>query len=433
VSCVPVSTWTGDPYWVYGVTFAQCSVTDSGGLSAQGTLAVEVVDHTPPVLTLPSDIVTTATGPDGAVVDYTVTAHDVGFGDLGDNHNEPWGPVHCTPLAGSVFPVGTTTVSCNADDPAGVPTTGSFNVTVQAPPPNTPPMLYFSGDGHLRLNATSPDATALFYGFPLAVDEEDGPDINSHVSCSPSVGTVLPIGDYQIHCSVTDSGGLSDAGTIFITIGDWTPPVFSGVPANIEVQAGPDGAVVEYPLPTAHDDVAGDVPVTCSPPSGSVFPSSAPPSETEVICEATDNFGNTGSASFFVAVNDVVTADLTISPLQQSFSAPGETHTFTVTNQGEQTSGPLTLGYNIDERDSFPASNDTCSGVALVGGGTCTVDITYVPTGNETVGGTPSPQAPWLPSIGTYLVITGNPGNTANDADNSSFSGAALSFHPPSP
>jgi hypothetical protein len=126
VSCVPVSTWTGDPYWVYGVTLAQCSVTDSGGLSAQGTLAVEVVDHTPPVLTMPSDMTVTATGPSGVAVDYTATANDAGFGNLGDNHNEPWGPVHCDPQSGSVFPVGTTTVSCHGTTRQGLLRVGAL-------------------------------------------------------------------------------------------------------------------------------------------------------------------------------------------------------------------------------------------------------------------------------------------------------------------
>ena len=40
-------------------------------------------------------------------------------------------PVGCSPRSGSVFPAGTTTVTCTATDAHGNSTTGSFTVTVQ--------------------------------------------------------------------------------------------------------------------------------------------------------------------------------------------------------------------------------------------------------------------------------------------------------------
>jgi hypothetical protein len=109
----------------------QCTVTDSGGLSTSGWFFVVVDDFQPPVLTLPSDITVQATGPDGAVVTYSATAHDVVAGDV---------PVYCGTdpdvnhhdnhlASGTLFPVGTTTVTCTADDGSyGV--VGRFNVTV---------------------------------------------------------------------------------------------------------------------------------------------------------------------------------------------------------------------------------------------------------------------------------------------------------------
>jgi hypothetical protein len=57
------------------------------------------------------------------------------------------------------------------------------------------------------------------------------------------------------------------------------------------------GSVVTYTA-TANDSVAGSVPVTCSPASGTLFAYGA----TIVRCSASDGHGNTGSGSFTVNV-----------------------------------------------------------------------------------------------------------------------------------
>jgi hypothetical protein len=59
-----------------------------------------------PVLTVPDNINVEATSPNGAVVTFTATATD-------------GATVTCTPPSGSTFPIGTTTVSCTATNPAG--------------------------------------------------------------------------------------------------------------------------------------------------------------------------------------------------------------------------------------------------------------------------------------------------------------------------
>jgi hypothetical protein len=47
------------------------------------------------------------------------------------------------------------------------------------------------------------------------------------------------------------------------------------------------------------DNVGGNITISCNPPSGSVFPIG----DTEVECSATDEAGNTGTASFTITVN----------------------------------------------------------------------------------------------------------------------------------
>jgi Tol biopolymer transport system component len=98
--------------------------------------------------------------------------------------------------------------------------------------------------------------------------------------------------------------------------GDTTSPVIT-VPQNITEEAtSTDGAQVTYTVTAqdnvdgnatleedgstvTQDDVGGDITISCDPPSGSVFPIG----DTEVECSATDEAGNTGTASFTVTVN----------------------------------------------------------------------------------------------------------------------------------
>jgi len=78
-------------------------------------------DTLPPTFAPPANITVPATTSSGAFVVYTPpTATD------------PTPPVtiSCTPVSGSTFPIGTTTVTCTAKDGAGNTGTGTFTITV---------------------------------------------------------------------------------------------------------------------------------------------------------------------------------------------------------------------------------------------------------------------------------------------------------------
>lgn len=115
-----------------GVTVVTCSATDSSGNTGTGSGTMTVRDTTPPSLNLPAPIVVEATGPGGAIVNYTATATDIV--DVTD-------PVTCAPASGSLFPVGigetTTVVTCTSTDLHGNTSTGTFTVTVRD---TTPPV-----------------------------------------------------------------------------------------------------------------------------------------------------------------------------------------------------------------------------------------------------------------------------------------------------
>lgn len=81
-------------------------------------------DVTAPVLTLPGDITVEAPDGSGTTVNYYVAASD---------DRDPSPTVACTPESGSVFPVGSTTVTCQATDRSGNVATGTFVVRVLSP------------------------------------------------------------------------------------------------------------------------------------------------------------------------------------------------------------------------------------------------------------------------------------------------------------
>jgi hypothetical protein len=93
----------------------------AGNVEALQTLPVWI-DTTPPQLHLPGGFSVDATGPSGALVSYAASASD----DLDLSPS-----VLCDRAAGSLFPIGTTMVTCTARDAAGNSVSGSFTATVK--------------------------------------------------------------------------------------------------------------------------------------------------------------------------------------------------------------------------------------------------------------------------------------------------------------
>jgi hypothetical protein len=79
-------------------------------------------DSKAPALSLPADLIVEATSAAGAAVTFGATASDETDGNVA---------VQCAPASGSLFVIGSTTVTCHARDAAGNSASGSFNVTVR--------------------------------------------------------------------------------------------------------------------------------------------------------------------------------------------------------------------------------------------------------------------------------------------------------------
>jgi hypothetical protein len=187
-----------------------------------------------------------------------------------------------TTATGGTFPVGVTTVSCGAKDAVGnISQTKTFDVTITKP---TAPALNLPASQ----SAQATDPTGVVVNYAAATSPSGTP------TCTPASGSLFPIGNTSVGCTVTDAFGQTTTGTFQITVGlpGGPKPV---VPADQTVTAtSPAGAKVDYPAATSP---AG--PVTCAPVSGSAFVIGT----TTVTCSVTDAFQQVGTASFKVIVN----------------------------------------------------------------------------------------------------------------------------------
>jgi HYR domain len=101
-------------------TTVTSTATSYGGVTTRSVTIKR--DATPPVLVVPTDVAVDALTPAGAAVVYEATASDA---------LDPAPAVSCSPPSGSVFPIGTTPVTCTATDVAGNVSSATFAVSVR--------------------------------------------------------------------------------------------------------------------------------------------------------------------------------------------------------------------------------------------------------------------------------------------------------------
>ncbi len=276
-SCVPASGTT----FALGTTTVNCTVRDSGNLTTNGSFTVMVRDTTAPVVTVPANITQEASSSSGNVVNFAATASDIVDGIR---------PVICTPASGSTFALGTTPVTCSAADTHNNTGSASFSVTVQD---TTAPTITIPAN--ISTEATGP-AGAVVSFITSASDAVDG---SLPVTCTPASGATFALGTTTVNCTAVDAHSNTGSDSFTITVGDTTAPVLT-LPADITQEAvSAAGNVVSFTA-SAFDLVDGSLLVSCTPPSGSIFPITT----TAVTCSATDSAENTTTDSFSVTIQD---------------------------------------------------------------------------------------------------------------------------------
>ena len=265
-----------------GTTTVNCTVTDVAGASVSGSFTVTVTNNAP-TFTPPANIVAEATTASGAAVVFTAMGNDLEQGAL---------PAVCSPLSGSTFVLGTTTVSCTVTDQAGAEASGSFTVTVRD---TTAPAI--AAHGNEIREATSAAGAVLSFTAPSYTDAVGG---NGVATCAPASGSSFAVATTTVTCTANDGQGNTATSSFTVKVADTTPPALT-LPSNITVHAsGAAGATVTYAT-SSLDLVAGVRPVVCSSPSGGTFPLGT----TTVTCTSSDLAGNTSRGLFTVTVTNV--------------------------------------------------------------------------------------------------------------------------------
>ncbi len=311
VSCSPSS---GENY-ILGDTTVICNAVDSNSNPATPTtFVIHVVDTSAPVIAAHADITVQATSASGAVVTYTSPATS----DLVDGA----GVASCSPVAGSTFPLGNTTVTCTATDThnnTAIPTTFVVHVI-----DTTAPVIAPHGD--VTAEATSSSGAVVTYTSPATSDIVDGAGV---ASCSPASGATFALGNTTVTCNATDTNGNQATSTTFtVHVVDTTAPVIDPHADVNVVATSPAGALVNYTSPATHDIVDGNGVATCTPASGGTFPIG----NTTVTCTATDQNGNQATpTSFTVHVIDSAAPviDGHLDETVEATSAAGATANYT--------------------------------------------------------------------------------------------------------
>ncbi len=260
-----------------GKTSVTWTAVDVNNNSTNKVQFVEVVDTTPPVLTVPADVSVEANAVLSTVNIGTATATDI-FGATVTND------------APATFPLGTTTVTWTATDTNGNAVTGTQNVMVSD---TTAPVLSIPADVSVEANAV---LSTVSIGTATATDIFGATVTND----APAT---FPLGTTTVTWTATDTNGNVTSGTQNVTVSDTTAPVLT-VPADVSVEANGVQSTVAIGNATATDIFV--VTVTNNAPAA--FPLGT----TVVIWTATDANGNVSTATQNVTVVDTTAPVLSI-------------------------------------------------------------------------------------------------------------------------
>lgn len=305
----PTATITGNPNAPGSFTVTYTATDDHGTPGASDdivaqpvTRTVNVVDNTPPQITLTGDDPLTD---EVETLELTVECHTA-FVDPGATVTDACdGPVPLT-VTSTVDPntVGSYTITYTATDNNGTPndTTDDLVATVARTVnvvDTTAPII--------TLNGASPMTVECHTGFtdPSASATDSCDTAAVPVTAAGSVDASVP-GTYTItYTASDDSGNAAVPVTRTVNVVDTTPPTID-CPADIVVNLPANSAATVMPVSfnvTASDSCSTTATVNTSHASGANFPVGT----TTVTATATDPSGNTSSCTFNVTVHYLFT------------------------------------------------------------------------------------------------------------------------------
>lgn len=149
----------------------------------------------------------------------------------GDAEDDPDPTASCSPIPGTVLPLGPTSVTCSATDSGGLTASATFPLTVVDTTP--PELLGVPGDD--TLTTDDPTGMTLLYGTPSAMDRVDSHPV---VRCSPASGEHVDLGPTTVTCTATDASGNTAQDSFDVAVTYVSPHVATATWG--EPVAGPD-------------------------------------------------------------------------------------------------------------------------------------------------------------------------------------------------
>jgi hypothetical protein len=189
---------------------------------------------------------------------------------------------------------------------------------------------------------------------------------------SPAAGSSVPLNTpVPVTITATDAAGnVSPSCVINVTVVDQTKPAVV-VPTNIVVNAASGSCFATVNYTASASDNCGVASFVCTPPSGSAFATGT----NVVTCTATDNSGNTTTATFRIIVRDTQ---------QPVFSLPAN---ITVNTDAGQCSAVVNYTASASDNCSIASFVCTPASGSVFARGTTTVNCTATDaSGNVTSG-----------------------------------------------
>jgi gliding motility-associated-like protein len=273
-----------------GTTTVTYLVTDASANTNTCSFTVTVNDTQNPAITCPADI--TQNNDAGVCGANIVYATPVGT----DNCPAPVTALTAGQASGTVFPVGTTTVTYTVTDASSNTATCSFDVTVD----DTENPTIVCPANITQNNDAGVCGATIVYATPVGTD--NCPGAVTTLTAGQASGTVFPIGTTTVTYEVADASANTNTCSFTVTVNDTQNPSIV-CPANITQSnsVGVCGATIVYATPVGTDNCPAPVTtLTAGQASGTVFPIGT----TTVTYLVTDASANTNTCSFTVTVND---------------------------------------------------------------------------------------------------------------------------------
>ncbi|MBN2240679.1 MAG: HYR domain-containing protein [Dehalococcoidales bacterium] len=280
-----IITSNAKPIYPLGKTEVVFTAEDDSGNKVIKAMTVEVVDTTPPDLTVPADVAVEQATADGTVVPLEARATDICDADVEIASDEL-----------PVYPLGTTVVTFTATDDSGNSISDSMVVTVID---TTKPVLT------VPVNVTVEQETRAGTVVPLTATATDICDAD--VAITSNEKSIYPLGSTTVTFTATDDSGNSISDSMVVTVIDTTQPVLT-VPDDITVEQATAAGTAVSLVATATDICDTDVTIVNDAPA--VFPLGT----TVATFVATDDSGNSISDSMAVTVVDTTAPAVDAGP-----------------------------------------------------------------------------------------------------------------------